>query len=273
MLVALLAVSCGASRKLARSGDVSAIDWGWTEIGRGAEAGSASVRLFDSSQSISVVRYQLTKFDTCIANDTGAEADSTSALVRKHGGLAGINASYFNMKELTPSTFVKVNGVCEGMTSQDEFNSRTDGLIHIRGGHKIHIEKCDTLLYEKSCARSDDAIAAGPVLLIGGKPAREAWPDSPFYTKRHPRTVFGTASNGWGYLIVIDGRSKNAAGATIPETMEIALMLGLEDAINLDGGGSSTIWTAETEVLNHPTDNRRFDHYGQRIVPNVLYIR
>ena len=47
-------------------------------------------------------------------------------------------------------------------------------------------------------------------------------------------------------MAVIDGRAKGqAAGATIAETAYIARLLGLTDALNLDGGGSSALWTAQ----------------------------
>ena len=75
-------------------------------------------------------------------------------------------------------------------------------------------------------------------------------------------------------MAVIDGRFKGEAdGATIAETAYIARQLGLVDALNLDGGGSSTLWTAQEGILNHPYDNKRFDHEGERGVPNCIVIR
>lgn len=72
-------------------------------------------------------------------------------------------------------------------------------------------------------------------------------------------------------MAVIDGRAKGqAAGATIAETAYIARLLGLTDALNLDGGGSSALWTAQEGVVSHPSDNRRFDHAGERAVPNGI---
>jgi exopolysaccharide biosynthesis protein len=95
-----------------------------------------------------------------------------------------------------------------------------------------------------------------------------------FVFKRHPRTVFGYDDKGYAYMIVIDGRHKgNAAGATIPEAAFIARILGLEAALNLDGGGSSALWSDQTGVLNHPCDNKTFDHNGERRVPNIIIAR
>jgi exopolysaccharide biosynthesis protein len=46
------------------------------------------------------------------------------------------------------------------------------------------------------------------------------------------------------------------------------------DAINLDGGGSTTLWVNnEIGVVNFPTDNKKWDHEGQRKVANVLLLK
>ena len=54
--------------------------------------------------------------------------------------------------------------------------------------------------------------------------------------------------------------------------MDRKYMLGMKDAINLDGGGSTTLWTAKTGVINHPYDNKTFDHEGVRTVPNLIVV-
>ena len=73
------------------------------------------------------------------------------------------------------------------------------------------------------------------------------------------------------FFIVIDGRfPAQADGATIKECADIAYFLGCDEALNLDGGGSSTIWSTLTGVINHPYDNRVFGHEGERRVPNII---
>jgi exopolysaccharide biosynthesis protein len=75
-------------------------------------------------------------------------------------------------------------------------------------------------------------------------------------------------------MIVVDGRFPgDAEGMTIAELTELSQKLGLTEALNLDGGGSSTLWVLPEGVLNHPYDNHRFDHEGQRIVPNIIIAR
>jgi len=249
-------------------------DWNWRKLENGAEVGFAQLHLFDSPQSISVLRYPMKKVGTFLANDSAEKSDSTSALILRHGGIAGINASYFNMKTLYPTTYTKDDGKEEGWTTANEL-FRVDGVVAMkRGGKKVDIFYADTLSDAPLCSRYKEALAAGPVLLIGGKEARQTWPNSSFYYKRHPRTVIGKTADGMVYLIVIDGRFKGSGiGTTIHETAEIARMFGLCDALNLDGGGSSTLWTKKYGTISHPYDNKKYDHYGQRVVPNVIFIR
>lgn len=155
------------------------------------------------------------------------------------------------------------------MADREEIVYRSNGAVAFgRKGMRIYV--CDTTGYRHIPRKYRDVLAAGPVLLAAGNIV--SYPDiNGFYTSRHPRSLIGYTSDGTVYFVVIDGRFKGQAdGTTIWETAFIARMLGLEDAINLDGGGSSSLWTADTGVLSHPTDNRMFDHDGEREVPNCI---
>ena len=75
---------------------------------------------------------------------------------------------------------------------------------------------------------------------------------------RHPRTALGTSEDGrFLYLLVIDGRQGDySAGATTAETAAWLLRLGAHDALNLDGGGSTTLAVANggdgVKIVNRP---------------------
>ena len=91
---------------------------------------------------------------------------------------------------------------------------------------------------------------------------------------RQPRTAIGATADGKLVVLVCDGRNKRGSkGFTLPELADKLISLGCTEAVNLDGGGSSTLWTAQEGVLNHPYDNRRFDHEGERGVPNCIVVR
>ncbi|MCR5821837.1 MAG: phosphodiester glycosidase family protein, partial [Bacteroidales bacterium] len=60
---------------------------------------------------------------------------------------------------------------------------------------------------------------------------------------------------------------------TLPELELVMKWLGCREAINLDGGGSTTMYVREAGgVVNYPSDNRRYDHEGQRPVANAIII-
>ncbi|MFF1920950.1 phosphodiester glycosidase family protein [Streptomyces sp. NPDC058221] len=84
--------------------------------------------------------------------------------------------------------------------------------------------------------------------------------------KRNPRTLAGVDAAGRTVLVTADGRGTDALGLSIPESAAVARSLGLRDAVNLDGGGSTTM-TVGAEVINHPSDAA-----GERPVGDALLI-
>lgn len=279
LILSFVVFSACAASSFGKTSSTSTMpgEWHWKRISGpffapSAEVGSAQFEYFGSAQSVSAVRFRERRFHMEIVNDPADLSDSTSALAKRHDAVAAVNGSYFNMRELTPVTYVLEDNVVEGNTSSDEL-FRVDGMLAARG-HRVDIFPCDPESYAEVTTTYADALASGPVLLAGGKVCHEQWPDGSFYSARHPRTIVGKTDDGWVYMIVIDGRSKgNAAGASLDECTQICRMFGLVDAINLDGGGSSALWTAADGVVSHPSDNGRFDHYGQRVVPNVVILR
>jgi len=104
------------------------------------------------------------------------------------------------------------------------------------------------------------ALAGGPILLENGV-APQWKPPLP----RHPRTVLGWNAE-WLFLVVVDGRQKQlSVGMNYPELTALMKRLGCTDAMNLDGGGSSTLWLGG-QVMNSPSDGR------ERQVANGLIV-
>jgi hypothetical protein len=91
--------------------------------------------------------------------------------------------------------------------------------------------------------------------------------------RRHPRTAVCLRYDSTGILITVDGRAEEADGMTLKELAQYMQSLGCEDAINFDGGGSTTMWTQEHGVVNHPSDNDVFDHNGQRDIRAAIIIK
>lgn len=104
------------------------------------------------------------------------------------------------------------------------------------------------------------AIGGGPALLRAGKIVPIKKPDkgaaSMAYSERslferHPRSALAW-NDKYFFFIEVDGRQKNLSmGMTLAELSDYMLKLGCTDALNLDGGGSSTIWM-NGKVMNSP---------------------
>ncbi|HZX06808.1 phosphodiester glycosidase family protein [Kribbella sp.] len=84
--------------------------------------------------------------------------------------------------------------------------------------------------------------------------------------KRNPRTIAGVDDHGRTVLITADGRTVNSLGLSISEAAAVAKSFHLTQAINLDGGGSTTM-VANGTVLNTPSDAT-----GERPVGDALVI-
>ncbi|MFI6062924.1 phosphodiester glycosidase family protein [Streptomyces sp. NPDC051286] len=69
---------------------------------------------------------------------------------------------------------------------------------------------------------------------------------------RNPRTIAGTTQDRMIMLATIDGRMTTSVGTTMDETAAVAQALGMHDAVNLDGGGSTTM-SVEGALVNRPS--------------------
>jgi exopolysaccharide biosynthesis protein len=88
-----------------------------------------------------------------------------------------------------------------------------------------------------------------------------------FAENRHPRTMIGSAEDGTIWLVTVDGRQpEHSAGMTLVELRDFARRLGLANALNLDGGGSTTMWV-QGQVINRPSDAT-----GPRKVSDALIV-
>jgi hypothetical protein len=111
-----------------------------------------------------------------------------------------------------------------------------------------------------------EVVSGHPTIAVGGQP-RDNDGDG-LCTARHPRTALGlSAARDKLYLAVVDGRAANRIGMTCDELANLMLEVGAVDAVNLDGGGSSTMWLSGPGVVNYPSDG------NQRVVANHLAIR
>jgi hypothetical protein len=88
-----------------------------------------------------------------------------------------------------------------------------------------------------------------------------------FVTDRHPRTAIARLQDGRILLVTVDGRQKGySIGMALRQLAELLLEFGAEDAINLDGGGSTTM-VIDGKLVNKPSDAG-----GERAVSDAILI-
>jgi len=115
----------------------------------------------------------------------------------------------------------------------------------------------------------DFVIGGGPRLVRGGQAVA---PDPEIYTPafaeaRHPRTAVGVRSDGRVLLVTVDGRQpETSVGMTIAELAALLIELGAVEAVNMDGGGSTTM-VVRDRVVNSPSDLT-----GERAVGDALLV-
>lgn len=115
----------------------------------------------------------------------------------------------------------------------------------------------------------EQAVGGGPRLVVNGQIQidgdAEDIPLKDFVIKRHPRTAVGATKDGALLLVTVDGRQAFSDGMSLAEMAALMIRLGAENAMNLDGGGSSTM-VVQGSVVNAPSDGR------ERAVANGLLV-
>jgi exopolysaccharide biosynthesis protein len=119
-----------------------------------------------------------------------------------------------------------------------------------------------------------DVLVTGPLLLKDKK--RATLPQTSIVIAKNPRTSIGIINKYKVVLVTLDGRTPEAYGMTLLKMTDLMVSLRCRDAVNLDGGGSTTMWINGKPfngVVNMPCDNKKFDHEGERAVSDVLIIK
>ena len=122
----------------------------------------------------------------------------------------------------------------------------------------------------KSWLLAQDIVGGAGLLIRDGRDI-EDWSierfNQGFAENRHPRTMIGTAADNTIWLVTVDGRQpEQSVGMTLVELRALAHRVGLVNALNLDGGGSTTMWV-QGQVVNRPSDPT-----GPRKVSDALLV-
>lgn len=244
--------------------------------------------LFQSNQNINIldtklknrrVTFGMVSADT--PGDTVRKLMPTSELLTKAGALAAINGTFFFVKQKGSEDRIKVDGVVLDSTfyaSGKPLMEHKQAAITIRK-RKITIEKAPVpdpgrqYGWDKKLS-APNVMVTGPLLVWKGElvPLQK----NAFNDNRHPRTAACITKEKHLILLTADGRSTQAEGLSLHELAFLLKQFRCENAVNLDGGGSTTMVISGQSyegVVNMPSDNKMFDHLGERPVSNAIIIR
>ena len=148
-----------------------------------------------------------------------------------------------------------------------------DGMVF---GHRWTYDSVDALQQERQTAGGGDKrfefedITNGVPQLIKDGKIDITWEQEKasksFVETRHPRTAVAKLKDGKFLMLTADGRSEQSAGLDLYDLAKYMLELGAVDAMNLDGGGSTTMYL-DGKVVNKPSDKE-----GERKVGDAILV-
>lgn len=226
-------------------------------------------QIFESKQYINMFEIDLTKgFDIEIPYVKTGFLKTSDAATRANA-LVAFNGSYFNTSVGGSTVFFKYDNVIQNPTVNGFNPYRENGAMVIDASGKPKIVSKPSSGW--TSVAEPVALAGGPLLIQNGEELSQLNVD--FNTARHPRTAVGITADQKMIVVVVDGRSSQSQGLSIPQLSSLMKALGCVAALNYDGGGSSTAWVKGDGVVNFPSDNGKFDHEGERAVATVFTVK
>jgi len=227
--------------------------------------------IFDSNQTANILIMQKLhsqKYRIAFGYDESSLL-TTSSIASSNHAIAAINGGFFNMDIGGSVSYFEVDDKVINETQPPGLkwgisDSIRNGAIVLSEDRILTIESAKTDPYYASSHGESAVLITGPLLLLDG--IKRPLPNIKFSKNRHPRTCVCETRRAY-LFIAIDGRQENAEGMTLSEVQNFLLGLGCKNAINLDGGGSTTMWMRDQGVINSPSDKA-----GERPVSNALLI-
>jgi hypothetical protein len=196
----------------------------------------------------------------------------------RHGVLEALVGGFFTRPDGVPLGEVRTHGVMRDHVPFDAPWHTVRACLHVEGG-VARIARRDALDREPR----GDLLQAGPLLVGGGEIAYHPEDDAEGFRAaahqfdpdpsdgRHPRAALGLA-RGRIVAVACDGRSRRDAGLTLGELARLMVALGCDDALNLDGGGSTAL-VSGGRLQNLPRCDFEVPEPGGRPISTALEFR
>lgn len=242
------------------------------------EGGTVIGEYSDSKTSITLKQYRAYDSDIYVADITVSDAsvlktalanntygrnitDTTSDIADENNAVLAINGDYYGARQ---SGYVIRNSKLYRNTSGDR-----DALVIQKNGEFKFVSESETSAEQLLQDGALQVFSFGPVLLNNSEISVGENEEVGMAMASNPRTAVGYLGNNHYVFVVSDGRTSESAGLSLYELASFMKEIGVVDAYNLDGGGSSTM-VFKGEIINNPTTNGHSNQ--ERAVSDIIYI-
>lgn len=208
-----------------------------------------------------------TRVKVGVTSKLKVEGETTSTIAENNGAIAAINGGGF-VDQSSSAAWTGNGGLptgvimSEGKVKFDDLGgTKTTSLGITKEGVMIVGSYSVDELKERGV---QEAVSFYPALIINGKMTQSSG-DGGFGIA--PKTAIGQRKDGAIILLVIDGRSLSSPGATVTEVQEIMSKLGCLNAINLDGGKSTTMYY-DGDIINNLSNSM-----GERSIATAIIVK
>ena len=257
---------------------VVSTDWNEQRIARGVKLKQFCFNnsLFKSNQNVTILevkqrgkRYFDLAYEPQVLRKTSDFGQAANAL-------AALNGTFFDIKNGGSVDFIEADDqvINNNRLAKNEARGlhQQSAILFKKG--KLSLSKWSGEPEWEQTLDAEDIMVTGPLLILDSETQKLDTANA-FNKTRHPRTAVAITKNNRVLLITVDGRQENSAGMSLFELTKFINWLGASHAINLDGGGSTTLWVNNNSggtVVNYPSDNKKWDHEGERKVANVILL-
>jgi hypothetical protein len=245
---------------------IAPAQWTDTTLGEGVvHRRQVYSNLYGGTQTVNMIQVDLNNPNVQVQPvQPSSGCSRTSVLGSNAKALAAINGGFFD-GSCASLSMIKINGTVSATNPGYKPARATIGLKKNAASVTPSIAR---IASTDPWAGVDHALGGGPNLVTNGA-LDVSWSAEGFdssYTSKNPRTAVGITASNQLLMVTVDGRTAAGVGMTLNELGQYMLNLGCVNAMNLDGGGSTTCWTAQGGVRNTPSDG------SERAVASALAV-
>ncbi|HEY0668537.1 MAG TPA: phosphodiester glycosidase family protein [Sphingobacteriaceae bacterium] len=254
---------------------VATYNWTTHTVKPGVIYRSGQYTLFGGSQRLYVLDVTLDASNTLGIGFSTTNA-TTTTMCTNYNAVAGVNAGYFPFNGSSDKDpYIRINGatVQSGHLGVPLIftNSAliiTNNTASVRKFTETHTN-LNLVAAAIPVSQAENIMVCGPILLVDD--VIQSQNTSSHNTSLTARTGVGVTADGKRVFMVVADTGGGFTGVTTPQLAKILQALGADDAMNMDGGGSSTMFVkdqGENGRVNFPNGGT-----FQRAVRSVIYVK